>query len=78
MFPSPGEWRQTPTPLGALEISNLKEWNRLEVSSKGPNRVIVSFSSSQDGNRSSFQNVVFSSYLKFLTMDKVHNPVDLE
>jgi hypothetical protein len=45
--------------------------------SKEPNRVGVSLSSHDDGNRSSFLNVVFSSYLELKTMDKVHNPVIL-
>jgi hypothetical protein len=35
------------------------------------NRAGVPFPSSEDGNRSSFQNVVFSSYVEFWTMDKV-------
>jgi hypothetical protein len=43
--------------------------------SKGPNRVGVSLPSPEDGNRSSFRNVVFSSYLEFGTMDKPTNPV---
>jgi hypothetical protein len=42
--------------------------------SKGPNRVGVSIPSSEDGNWSSFRNVVFSSYLEFRTMDNVHKP----
>jgi hypothetical protein len=44
------------------------QWLRLD-SSKGPNRESVS--SSNDGNRSSFRNFVFSSYLESLTIDKV-------
>jgi hypothetical protein len=46
--------------------------------SKGPNKVRVSLLPPEDGNRSSFRNVVFSSYLKFRTMDKVHKPSDSE
>jgi hypothetical protein len=46
--------------------------------SKGPNRVGVALSSSEDGNRSSFRNVVFSIYLELRTMDKVHKPADFE
>jgi hypothetical protein len=42
--------------------------------SKGPNRVGVSLPSPEDGNRSSFRNVVFSSYLEFRTMSKVQEP----
>jgi hypothetical protein len=41
--------------------------------SKGPERVGVSLPSAEDGNRSSFQNIVFS---KFQTIDKVHKPRD--
>jgi hypothetical protein len=36
------------------------------------NRVDISLPSPEDGNKSSFQNVVFSSYLVFQMMDKVH------
>jgi hypothetical protein len=39
--------------------------------SKGPNRVGVSLPSPEDGNRSSFRDVVFSGYLEFQTMDRV-------
>jgi hypothetical protein len=42
--------------------------------SKGPNRVGVSFPSPEARNRASFRNVVFSSYLEFQTVDKVHKP----
>jgi hypothetical protein len=38
----------------------------------------VSHPSSESWNRSSFWNVMFSSYLEFWTMDKVHNPSDSE
>jgi hypothetical protein len=34
--------------------------------------------SPEDGNRSSFQNIVYYNYLKFQTMDKVHGPSDSE
>jgi hypothetical protein len=40
--------------------------------SKRPNRVKVSFPSPEDGNRPSFRNVLFSSYLEFRTIDIVH------
>jgi hypothetical protein len=33
-----------------------------------------SLPSPKDGNTSSFQNVVFSNYLEFRTIDKVHKP----
>jgi hypothetical protein len=39
--------------------------------SKGPSRVSVLLPSPEDGNRPSYPNVVFSSYLEFETMDKV-------
>jgi hypothetical protein len=42
--------------------------------SKEPNRVSVSLHSPEDGNRSSLRNVVLSSLLEFLKMDKVHEP----
>jgi hypothetical protein len=42
----------------------------MSVLFKGPNRVGVSLTSPEDGNRSSFRNV-FSSYSEFLTIDKV-------
>jgi hypothetical protein len=35
-----------------------------------------SFLLSEDGNMPNFQNVAFSNYLEFCTMDKVHNPSD--
>jgi hypothetical protein len=41
--------------------------------SKESNRVGVSISWPEDGNRSSFQNVLFSSYLKFL--DAAQSPL---
>jgi hypothetical protein len=37
-------------------------------------KVHVSLHSPEDGNRSSFLNDVFSSYLEFPTTDKVHEP----
>jgi hypothetical protein len=46
--------------------------------SKGPNRVGVSLPSPEDGDRSSFRNVVFSRYLEFRTMDEAHKPSDSE
>jgi hypothetical protein len=46
------------------------------VSSKGPKKIAVSLRSPKDGNRSSFYNVVFSSYLEFWTMDKFQKPGD--
>jgi hypothetical protein len=46
--------------------------------SKRPNTLGVSIPTSEDRNRSSFRNVVFSSYLEFRTMKSRHrNPVTL-
>jgi hypothetical protein len=42
----------------------------------GPNRVGVSLPSHENANKSSFQNVVFSSHLELWLMDKVHTPSD--
>jgi hypothetical protein len=39
--------------------------------SKGLNRVGVSVPSPENGNRSSFRNVAFSSYLELQTVDKI-------
>jgi hypothetical protein len=44
--------------------------------SKGLNRVGIFLPSPEDGNRFSFQNVVFSTCLEFRTMNKVHQPSD--
>jgi hypothetical protein len=44
---------------------------------KGPKRAGVSLPSGEDGNKSSFRNVGFSSYLDFQTMDKIQKPVIL-
>jgi hypothetical protein len=74
LFPFSGEGRETATPLGRLE--NV-QWMRLALSN-GPNRVGVSLSSPEDGNRSSFWNVVFSSYLKFRPIDQVQKLNDSE
>jgi hypothetical protein len=48
----------------------------MEVSSKEPNRVLVSFPTPEDENRSSFRNAVSSSHLEFLTIDKAKKPSD--
>jgi hypothetical protein len=62
--------RETPTLL-------VIQWLRLALS-KEPNRVCVYLLSHEDGNWSSFRNVVFSSYLEFRTMDEVQKPSDSE
>jgi hypothetical protein len=51
----------------------LVQWLRL-APFKGPNRVDVSLPSPEDGNRSSFWSVVFSSYLEFWAKEKVQKP----
>jgi hypothetical protein len=71
LFPSSHE--ETPTLLGHLERTNLSQRLRL-VPSKGPNGAGVSVLSHEEVNRYSFRNVVFSSYLEFRIMDKVHIP----
>jgi hypothetical protein len=44
----------------------------------GPNIVRVFLPLPEDGNRSSFRNAVFYSYLEFRIMDKVQKPSDSE
>jgi hypothetical protein len=39
--------------------------------SKGPIKICVSVPSTEDGNRSSFRNAAFSSYVEFQTTEKV-------
>jgi hypothetical protein len=48
------------------------QWLRLDLT-KGTNRVGVS-PWPENRNRSSFRNVIFSSYLEYRTMDRVHKP----
>jgi hypothetical protein len=64
----------TPTLLGPLERANLDYWS----SAKGPNKLGVSLSSPEEGNRSSFRNIVFSRSLQFRTMRKFHILADSE
>jgi hypothetical protein len=45
---------------------------------KGTNRVGLFFRSPENLNRSIFRNVVFTSYLEFRTMVKIHKPSDSE
>jgi hypothetical protein len=73
LFPSSGEWRETAILLGPLEQTSITGSLAL---SKGPNRVVVSLRSAEDGNRSSFWNVMVSSYLELRTMDEVQKPGD--
>jgi hypothetical protein len=44
--------------------------------SMGPNRTGFTLTSTEVGNRSSFRNVVFSSYLEFRTMENIHKASD--
>jgi hypothetical protein len=53
--------------LGPLRSANLNHCIQRESNTVG-----VSLRSPEDGNRSSFRNVVFYSYLEFRTMDKAH------
>jgi hypothetical protein len=68
------EGLETPTLLGSLERTNL---NHLALS-KESSRVSVSLSSPEDGNGSSFQNVVFYIYLELHAVDKVQKPINFE
>jgi hypothetical protein len=68
--------RETPTQLDPLERANLN--HRTLALSKRPNRACVSFPSSDVGNRSSFRNVVFHTYLQFRTADKAVKHGDSE
>jgi hypothetical protein len=80
LFTPSGESRQTPTLLGSVEKGNLIHWTQWLGStlSKGPNRISVFVSSSEDGNRSYFRKVTFPSYLEFRTMAKVQKPSDYQ
>jgi hypothetical protein len=53
----------------------LVQWMELALS-KRPNWVGVCLLSPEDRNISSFRNVLFSIYLEFRTVDKVHKPSD--
>jgi hypothetical protein len=75
MFLSSGEGRQTSTLLSLLE--RVVQLLRLTLS-KVPNNVGVFLLSPENGNRSSFRNVMFSSYLEFRALDKVQKPSDSE
>jgi hypothetical protein len=63
--------------LGLDSAVFLVQWLRLALS-EGLNIVDVSLPSPKDGNRSSFWNVMFSSYLEIRTMDNVHKPIAAE
>jgi hypothetical protein len=80
LSPSSDEGKETPTLLGLSERANLNHWTitgwSRSVLIKGPNKVDISLPSPEDGDRSSFQNIVFSSYLEFLTMDQVQKAND--
>jgi hypothetical protein len=53
------------------------QFMRLAVS-KVPNNIGISFHLNEDGTRSDFRNVLRSTYLKFRTTYKVHEPRDSE
>jgi hypothetical protein len=57
-------------------IRNKEETLRIGPVGEGPNRVSIYLLSSEDINRSTFGNVVSSSYLEFLTRYKVQKPSD--
>jgi hypothetical protein len=59
--------RETPALFGPLE--RFSDWNSLSLRLSPP--------SPEDGKRSSFRNVVFSSFSDYRTVDKVQNPVIL-
>jgi hypothetical protein len=65
MFPSSGEGGKTPMQLGPLERANFSHWSRCLPLSL------------EDGNRSTFQNVVFSSFQNTRRWKKSKNPVIL-
>jgi hypothetical protein len=78
LFASSGEWRETNTQLGPLETANVRaiEGDFYFVGSLREIDLLKgSFSPPED--RSSFGNVVLSSYLEFRTMDRSTNPVIL-
>jgi hypothetical protein len=78
IFPYSGERTETPTLQCPLERVNqtMAQWLRLALS-KAPTIKGASLRSPEEGNRFSFRNVTFSSYLEFRTMDRFRNPVIL-
>jgi hypothetical protein len=65
---------KTPTQLGPLELTLITA----PALSMEPYRGIVSLFSPEDGNKSRFRNVMFSSYLELRTIGKVQNPRNSE
>jgi hypothetical protein len=61
-----GEEKEIRILLNPSERVNFNNWLAL---SKGSNRAGVSLPSLEDGNRSNLRNVVFSSYLDYMTID---------
>jgi hypothetical protein len=61
--------------LTSITVIEFSPWLRL-APYKRPSRVDVSFHSPEDGNITSFRNIVYSSYLEFRTMDKVRKTSD--
>jgi hypothetical protein len=79
VFPSSGEGKETPTLLDPLERANLSHRLVIDVRSfLGTQQCFISLQSPEDGNRSGFRNVMFSSYLELRTVDIVHKPSDSE
>jgi hypothetical protein len=65
--------------LSLLGRANLNQWTSAKVSfSKGATSVGVSLCSREDGDKSNFQNVLFSSYMDFRAMGKVKSLSDSE
>jgi hypothetical protein len=73
----PPSWIPNCPPSHSHSDHSIVRWLVLLLS-KGSIRVGVFLSSPEDGNRHSFQNVVFYSSLEYRTMDKFHKPNDSE
>jgi hypothetical protein len=81
LFLSSDEGREAPTLLGPLERANLSHWTGLDWNvrmSEGPSKIYISLHSPEEGNCSSFRNVVFHSCLEFRKRDKVYKASDFE
>jgi hypothetical protein len=64
--------------LGPLERTNLNRWTGRIAFSKGPDKVDVSPSPLLKKETYPVSETLFSSYLEFRTMPKVHKPSDSE
>jgi hypothetical protein len=65
---------ESSTLLGPLEEV---QWLMFGLS-KDLNRVHISLPTPEDGNRSSFRNVMFPTCLEFRTIGNVRKPIDFE